>query len=334
MLLLHAILLIDALLLCAAAYYARRCLLDETHRSPSCSRSESTHDKQEHQRHTHKRDTHMKPPTKLALIVDVNNVRGAAGFARDVDEMVAALLRHVATLPPGAHAHLAVDHGPKTAAFLVDGRAIVSFAGKLDADDVIVCSAHYCAARGQRMRIHTSDALLRRRCQRAAMQATEKRGEWKALVNFEHRSNLCHVQPAAAVDDWRARALDDVLLGTARPTIRASEAVRARRRERAGIKVELTSMRETQANVLFARLEAAATARHARVEQLEPLDDPALRDDEPVAADDGVRARAFARAHGAWLNQTQELFALHRELRVDMAAFWERKLFGSSDDVR
>ena len=323
--LLQGILLADLLLL---AFILKKLLCGRQGQQSSAKNAQTKHKTQKQQRNfMHK---------TLLLIVDVNNVRGAAKFGRDVDDTCAAILQWIQSKPPGMSFLLAVDHGPKAATFRVGTRTLISFAGpRLDADDVIVCSSFYCAQKYRKVKIHTSDALLRRRCLRAVRKAASIK-DGRELVSFEHREALSDL-PAATIDAEANCHEQNILLGAPdkRLTSRAAEAVRGRRRERSGKKIELTFMREQQAKTLFERLEASVTSHDRCVQRFD-----CSCETRPGASNvtsvgqfgsgailtPSEEAAHFLSEHASLLGDVGELFTLHRKLKKDMENFSEQKL--------
>ena len=101
-------------------------------------------------------------------------------------------------------------------------------------------------------------------------------------------------------------------------TAKAATALRLARRERAGIKTELTWMRREQANELHTRLLAANAAGSSLVQL--PVDTQSPR---------GFQA---AWAHAAWLNDAQRREAARAELRAGVERYWDRKSEGAFRD--
>jgi len=111
-----------------------------------------------------------------ALLIDVNNVRGALKFEADLPAICGACCYAAEkALSPVA---LFVDHGPRCCAVRASTServdAILCFAGKKSgpfatADDMIVASVGRCAKRDAVVTVVTSDRQLGRRCKFAAL---------------------------------------------------------------------------------------------------------------------------------------------------------------------
>lgn len=100
-----------------------------------------------------------------------------------------------------------------------------------------------CCA-GQRVTVVTSDNLLRTRCKLAVSAPAGEALRPHNPLKFEHRS----VFSALAVeDDVQSLQIQQILLGPTPLTAKAASAVIAARRERSGMKQELTYMRKEQA---------------------------------------------------------------------------------------
>eukprot|EP00967_Tisochrysis_lutea_P076842 scaffold104107_cov26-Tisochrysis_lutea.AAC.1 len=252
-----------------------------------------------------------------ALLIDINNIRGGLRFDRDVDEMVACLVHRALKEPEAAYVVLEVDHGPQACTFLIEQACcLICFAGpQMEADDTIVCGVHYCAFRGERVLVASSDTNLRTRCRAAASPPQDgvavptKRNP---LLDFLHRTSFSDLP---APGSRRGGPFDELLLGNEPLSKRASAAVRTARREKSGKKSELTAMRIEQAEVLFRRLEAAVEQGSKLVSV--PRDEQTTT----VALTDGCFA------HGAWLNNPSGLKKIKQMLKVQMQAYWDNQLF-------
>jgi len=266
--------------------------------------------------------TSRRPPRRHeAVLIDINNIRGGLRFDRDVDEMVAGLVRWAADEPDGPLVVLEVDHGPQAKTYALAGtRVLICFAGpRMEADDTIVCGVHFFAQRGRRVLVASSDSNLRTRCAAAAAAppqdgvATPKKSNPR--LDFLHRTSFSDL-PASGTR--RGGALENLLLGATPLTAKAAAAVRVARREKAGKKTELTPMRIEQAEVLFCRLEAAAAGAGS-------VPGRGLASVPGMGA--VVEAADDRHAHGAWLNEPVGLDALRRRLKAEMQAYWDSKLF-------
>jgi len=241
-----------------------------------------------------------------------------------VDEMVACLVRWAADEPAGPLVVLEVDHGPEAKTYALAGmRCLICFAGpRMEADDTIVCGVSFCAQRGERVLVASSDSNLRTRCASAAAAppqdgvATPKKSNPR--LDFLHRTSFSDL---SAPGTRRCGALEELLLGASPLSAKAAAAVRVARREKSGKKTELTPMRIEQAEVLFRRLEAAA-GRSGSGPGRGLVSVPGVQPGVGAAgvADDG-------HAHGAWLNEPVGLDALRRRLKAEMQAYWDSKLF-------
>lgn len=142
---------------------------------------------------------------------------------------------------------------------------------------------------------------------------------------------------------------EELFLGNARLTPKAADALRVARRQRAGKKQELTCMRREQAELLFERLEAAATAKHPLVKRA-PLGANATGGAEPQEVAPPTRSanrlwgwfakqaqeqaqvgpmHPAAKAHAAWLNDAAGFASTRAFLRAEMDRYWDRKSEGA-----
>jgi len=265
-----------------------------------------------------------QPQRRDFVIVDVNNVRGGRRFDRDVDEAVAGLVCWASSLPGRPAVVLAVDHGPQACTYALEGtRCLVCFAGpNMEADDTIVCSTYFCARRAEPVALVSSDSNLRLRCAAAVANPPKdgiarpvKRGGGRLSYLPRDGASL----PAAGVllaprpgEGAEQQLLRDIV-GPAPLSAKASAALRYSRRERSGIKSELTSMRVTQAETLFHRLEQSRFASLVA--------GPAPPDAEPLIA------------HAAWLNDLEALEATRRRLGAEMRGYWDAQVFPKSERV-
>jgi len=180
---------------------------------------------------------------------------------------------------------------------------------------MIEVGTHYCRHRaGEHVLVASSDVLLRTRCKLAAQEAESSRAHQRSQwVQFEHRllfATLATISAAEASD------IECLFLGPAPPTAKAAAAARAARRERAGIKQELTCDRREQAARLQARLEAAISCGHCAVRL------PGAH--EPPVAGLSEAARA-AHSHAAALNDHAWVESSRATLRAGVERYWSRK---------
>lgn len=263
-----------------------------------------------------------------AVLIDVNNVRGAIQFDRDVDEACLDLY-HWATssTAPDTYTVLAVDHGETQQAFLVGERVVVSFAGPKEAataDDMIEVGTRYCVKSArERVLVVSSDVLLRTRCTLAAQEEHVGRANLRShWVSFEHRSTFAG---RGGSRETHGDALESLFLGPTPSSPKAAAAARRARRERAGIKQELTCMRREQAAALYERLEAATSVGYGAARLL------ACSPGNPELAGVGELSRvaSAAQAHCAWINDTSRVERARAELTVGVEEYWNRKSEGA-----
>jgi hypothetical protein len=263
-----------------------------------------------------------------AILVDVNNVRGATAFDKTVEQMCCCLYRWtMASTSEQTYVVLNVDHGHSMEAFLVGGRVVVSFAGPKEgatADDVIEVGTLYCTRHAQeRVLVASSDVLLRLRCTLATQEVGHATASHKSpLLAFEHRSAFANLQLGISVAD----AVSAIMVGSSLPSAKAAARANLARRERAGKKSELTFMRREQAAQLHSRLRLAAEAEDDLV--ILPGANLANSIAQSSASHVGSRHEG-ALAHAQWLNAAENVATAREELGQRLAQYWDRKSEGA-----
>jgi len=102
-----------------------------------------------------------------ALLIDANNVRGVTGWPQ-LGEFVLACRRYAThRLAADVFVLIACDHGSHPAAYKLDSRTVVTFAGPhTDADTVLVHAVDWLLRDARpEVAVVTSDRMLLRRCQ-------------------------------------------------------------------------------------------------------------------------------------------------------------------------